>query len=108
MDALKKTGLLLFVSLALSACYEKDAQYFYDRGNDAFISREYTTAIENMTAALRLKPDFCVAYFTRASSFFSIGNYADALKDYTNAISCDPHYAIAYRFRGVVKVELGD
>jgi Tfp pilus assembly protein PilF len=106
--SMKKTGLLLFICLMAVSCRKKDAQYFFERGNDAFNSSEYNSAIDNMTMALRLKPDYCLAYFTRACSFFSTQHYDNALNDYTNAIYCDPRYAVAYRFRGVVKVELGD
>jgi Tfp pilus assembly protein PilF len=105
---MKKLYLLFLIAFTVSSCRKKDAQSFFETGNEAFNAREYKSAIANMTMALKLKPDFCLAYFTRACSFFSTQNYSNALTDYTNAIYCDPKYAIAYRFRGVAKIQLGD
>jgi tetratricopeptide (TPR) repeat protein len=96
-------AILLFIS-----CYNQNAQYYYEKGNEAFISEDYDVSINNLDKAILLKPNFAAAYFTRANSYLNLKNFDKALENYTSAIGCNPRYAIAYRFRGVIRIKNGD
>ena len=56
--------------------------------------------------AIRLKPDYAVAYNSRGVSKVALGRYDDAIADYDEAIRLKPDYATAYSSRGVSKVAL--
>ena len=98
-------GLL---ALFLSSCQRNEAHYFYEQGNEAYISQDYASSLDFLNKAIQLKPDFATAYYTRGNAYYSVGNYAKAIADYSSAIKYNPDYAISYRFRGVVKCSTGD
>lgn len=50
----------------------------------------YSKAIEQLDAAIRLKDDYPNAYFNRGEIYFELGNFASAIEDYSNAIELNP------------------
>ena len=63
--------------------------YYSIKNND-------NAAIQNLTQALKLKPDFTAAYWMLGKAYLSKGNYAEAVKQFENAIKSDPKYVDAY------------
>lgn len=62
----------------------------------------YEEAIADYNKAIRLNPDYALAYNNRGLVYRKLGKYKKALKDYTKAIEIDPYYAEAYAKRGAV------
>ena len=57
--------------------------------------------------AIRLLPDFALAYEGRAAARSGLGRFSDAIKDYDAAIKLKPDYDLFYNNRATVKLSLG-
>lgn len=64
-------------------------------------------AIEYLTNAIKLQPDYAGAYGVRGSIFEQIGQYQEAINDYNEAIRLKPDYAVAFHSRGLAYDNLG-
>jgi tetratricopeptide (TPR) repeat protein len=60
-------------------------------------------AIEAFSQAIRLKPRYINAYFTRAIAYSQIKKYQLALADYDRTLAIDPNVFAAYINRGTLK-----
>ena len=65
-------------------------------------------AIAAYDAAIRLKPDFAIAYAKRADAKYNLRDYKGMLKDFDVSIRLGLDYAAAYVNRGVAKRSLRD
>lgn len=68
---------------------------------------QYSAAINEFSAAIRLKPNFAEAYGNRGLAKYYLGQYENAIADYENAIRLKPDYVFAYNNRGLAKHALG-
>ncbi|MGZ5849448.1 MAG: tetratricopeptide repeat protein, partial [Methyloceanibacter sp.] len=66
-----------------------------NRGTTLTHMRRFELAIADFTDAIRLKPDFALAYCNRGIANFELGRYDDALVDYSVAIDRDPKLTTA-------------
>jgi len=74
------------------------ARQFFDRGYDKYKQGDYQGTIENYTEAIRLKPDYAIAYNNRGLARERLEDYEGAISkrsaercaDYTQAIRLDP------------------
>lgn len=64
-------------------------------------------AIEYLSNAIKLQPDFADAYNNRGNAYKDLGQYQRAIKDYDEAIRLQPDLAYAYSFRGNAYHNLG-
>lgn len=79
-----------------------EALAHFEAGMDAFNNRELQTALDELTAAIDLKPDYAEAYVWRAMTHMDIGDSVDAVfDDLDKAIEIKPDYAEAYYLRGM-------
>ena len=62
--------------------------------------KEYEESIQYYNEAIKLKPDFVVAYYNRGIAHNNKGEYDNALWDFNMAIYLNPNYADAYINRG--------
>ena len=62
---------------------------------------EYDHAIADLDQAIRLKPDFADAYFSRGLAYSDKGDYDRAITDFDQAIRLKPDAAYAYNGRGI-------
>jgi tetratricopeptide (TPR) repeat protein len=69
---------------------------------------DYDRAIADYNQAIRLDPNYAVAYFNRGNAYFRKGDNDRAIADLTQAIKLDPNFALAYFNRGYVYNEKGD
>jgi len=69
---------------------------------------DYERAIADYTEAIRLAPEFAVAYNNRGYAYDNLGNYEQAIADYTEAIRLNPENAAAYTNRGHAYKAQGD
>jgi tetratricopeptide (TPR) repeat protein len=63
-------------------------------------------AIEYLTNAINLKPDYADAYYSRGFAYYELGKYKIAVRDYDKAIGIHPDDAIAYNNRGKAYAKL--
>ncbi len=66
------------------------------RGNCAFDKKNYMEAIDAYTEAIRLNPDYMIAYNNRGYTYDNQCEYEKAIADYTEAIALKPNYKKAY------------
>ncbi len=99
----------------LSRCLESDE---LSSGNRAFLhdkrgrAYEYTSdtdrAIADYTEALRLDPEYVIAYNNRGNVYRDRGDYDRAIADYDRALQLNADYARGYRNRGLASRLKGD
>jgi tetratricopeptide (TPR) repeat protein len=65
-------------------------------------------AIEDFNQAIRLNPNYAVAYICRGIAHSAIGDQKAAIEDYNQAIRLNPNYADAYNNRGNARSAIGD
>ena len=68
-------------------------------------TKEYTKAVDFLTKALKLNPDYAEAYSNRGLALRELKRLDEALVSYDRAISIRPDHAEAYSNRGVVLQE---
>jgi tetratricopeptide (TPR) repeat protein len=85
-----------------------DASASYKRVLADHERRDYAQAIRNYDEAIRLKPDYAMAYYSRGVAYHDEGNYDLAIQDYTEALRLKPEDARTYYNRGVAHSDNGD
>jgi tetratricopeptide (TPR) repeat protein len=84
---------------------ELTAQQWAERGLAAF---EVDERLRFYTEAIRLKPDYAAAFYSRGNARRAKGDLEGALQDYTEAIRFNPDYAEAFNNRGNTRRAKGD
>ena len=65
-------------------------------------------AIADYNQAVRLDPNYAVAYKSRGNAYADKGEFNLAIADFNRAIMLDPNYAVAYSNRGITYADMGD
>jgi tetratricopeptide (TPR) repeat protein len=91
--------LCLFFWVILPAQNEK-AFDFYSAGVRAGYVYDYGEAIYNYSEAIKLKPDYTMAYYNRGVAYFKNKENDNAINDFRMVISQDSSYVDAYYFMG--------
>src|SRR5688572_25836146 len=73
-----------------------DPECYYYRGLRYMDAEDYTMAIQDLDACIKLDSTNAVAWFNRGTSHFSLNNFDKALNDYNRAIQIEPMYTDAY------------
>jgi tetratricopeptide (TPR) repeat protein len=123
-DAVNAFTQALALDSGLSAAYYNRGEALYDSVSDIFYinnrqkyrdkvySAQERTVIDRAIAdydqAIRLDPDYTVAYIQRGTAYKGKGDNDRAIADYTQAIRLDPNDADAYNNRGVAYINKGD
>jgi tetratricopeptide (TPR) repeat protein len=84
---------------------ELTAQQWAERGLAAF---EIDERLHFYSEAIRLKPDYAAAFYSRGNAHRAKGDLEAALQDYNEAIRCNPDYAEAFNNRGNTLRATGD
>lgn len=74
----------------------------------ALEASDKTEVITYYSMAVKLKPDFALAYYNRGNAQKAQGNLDGALEDYNTTIKLKPDYVDAYYNRGVIRQAQGD
>jgi tetratricopeptide (TPR) repeat protein len=109
--------LLAIVSAAHAESRTPTAAECNNRGVDFCSQDQYSKAIREFNKALRLDPNYILAYRNRAVTFFRLAMalqgrsrpfLQQALFDYTTVLMLEPKDANTYRERGLVHSRMGD
>ena len=84
------------------------AKEFFNRAFGKYKQGDYQGAIEDYTQAIRLDPNYAIAYNNRGIARRKLGDLQEAITDYNQAIRLDPNFAGAYYGRGLARYNLGD
>ena len=76
-----------------------DAEEYFRRGVEAQQRGQNSEAIQYLTKATELRPDYADAYCFRGRTYRSQGEHDLAIEDSTKAIELNPDYAEAYYTR---------
>jgi serine/threonine protein kinase/tetratricopeptide (TPR) repeat protein len=87
---------------------ELTPQQWFERGNTRFGRGDIEGAIKGYSEAIRLKPDYAVAFNCRGSARSGQGDFEGAIEDYTEAIRLKPDYAVALTNQGNARSGQGD
>jgi tetratricopeptide (TPR) repeat protein len=85
---------------------EPRANFFTNRGDSYQFKGELGTALGDYESALRLDPNFPLAYNNRAVLYAKMGERAKALADYEAALRLDPGNENAIDGRRTMKAEI--
>ena len=96
------------VESTLDAQALKNAQPYYERANDAMDAGDYDAAMDNLTEAIRLHPNYAEAYDKRGTIQRFNGNFHAAIADYNAAIHLNSKFAQAYNNRGIARYRQDD
>jgi tetratricopeptide (TPR) repeat protein len=104
---------LFLVLIFLCSCSNtnKEAVVWFDKANALWDGQKYTNpkkAIEYLSNAIKLQPDYPQAYYNRGNAYYGLGQYQRAIKDYTVAIRLKPNDIDAYYNRGNAFFYLGN
>jgi tetratricopeptide (TPR) repeat protein len=77
-------------------------------GNTAAYERDYDKAIAKFGDAIRLDPNYALAFNNRGNAYAKKGDDVRAIADYNEAIRLDPQYVYAFCNRGKAKLRIND
>ena len=83
------------------------AETYFMWGNTKYYLGDYKGAITDYTQAIRLNPDYAIAYYNRGVAKSDLSQHFAAIADYDIAIRLNPDDAGAYNNRGNAKYRLG-
>jgi len=87
--------------------YKRDFAFYY-RGDALIAKGEYDRAIADNDQAIRLNPQFALAYNNRALAYERKGDYDRAITDYSKAIRLNPNNIKFYNNLSLTYYENGD
>ncbi|NMG09484.1 tetratricopeptide repeat-containing serine protease family protein [Brasilonema sp. UFV-L1] len=84
------------------------ADDFFIQAGDKYYKNNYKGAIADLSEAIRLNPNYALAYYNRGNVRRELGDKQAAIADYNQALRINPNYTDAYYGRGYVRSDLGD
>ena len=92
---------------------ELTAEDWFNLGVDKYDLGDYQGAIADYNQAIKIKPDFALAYINRGLAKSNLGDKQGAIADYNQAIRINANWGniglyTAYSNRGSAKSDLGD
>ena len=83
------------------------AEEYKKLGNDAFLAKNYETAIENFTRAIEIDPNNHVYFSNRSGCYASLNIWQKALEDGEASIRINPSFVKGYSRVGLALFKLG-
>ena len=93
-DCLGDSGQAL-AKFRQAATIEQSAHVYSQIGLEYGKSRQYAEALDALATAVRLDPNFAMAYYTRGNVYEAQGNKAQAAVEYRHALAIDPKLQLA-------------
>ena len=78
-------SLALALLLSASGCHT-EAEQHYNFGTSAQDSRHYIQAMKEYSEAIRLDPEYAMAYYNRGYAYYDLGQHERAIQDYNEAV----------------------
>lgn len=78
----------------------------YDKGFQLLNRKEYQSAVEHLTQAISIYPDFVAAHNALGSSYLRVGQNEQARDEFAKAISLDDHLPISHLNLGCAEFAL--
>jgi small glutamine-rich tetratricopeptide repeat-containing protein alpha len=85
-----------------------EAEALKSKGNAAISQKDYKTAVDYYTQALKIHPTNPIYLSNRAAAYSNIGDYDSAIKDAETAVDTDPSYSKAWSRLGHARFSKGD
>ena len=85
-----------------------EAEKLKSAGNAAMQQKDYKTAIEKYTEAIKFSPTNPIYLSNRAAAYSASGDHAAAVKDAELAVAADPKYTKAWSRLGLARFAMGD
>ncbi|MGA2695631.1 MAG: VWA domain-containing protein [Terriglobales bacterium] len=82
------------------------ARHEYDKGVLLLNRKDYQGALDHLTAAITIYPDFVAAYNSRGSAHMSLGQNEQARDDFSKAVTLDDHLPISHLNLGCAELAL--
>lgn len=101
-------SVFLILTFLCSTAMSETAVEWFNKADALRNEGKYTDpkkAIEYLNNAIKLKPDYAKAYYSRGDAYKNLGQYQRAIKDYNKAIRLKPD-DLGYVQRGSVYLEL--
>lgn len=87
------------------ATARKRAIVHTNRSNGYYNNKEYDLAIRDCDEAIRIDPNYALAYVHRGFALAAKGDYDKAVQDYDSALRLNPRESFAYNGRGLAFFE---
>ncbi|REJ43621.1 MAG: tetratricopeptide repeat protein [Microcystis flos-aquae DF17] len=81
------------------------AFWYAIRGSNYSLQKKYELALDDFNKAMKLNPNYAMAYFGRGELYYYQKKYELALADFNKAIELNPNHAGAYVNRGIIYYE---
>jgi len=100
-------GFALFgiCSAAVSQHEKKNANYYFQKGEEAMDAQSYKTALAHFNECLRLDPYFTEAYYSRAHVRESLGDTKGAMTDFSIYLESKPQNTDALFSRALLRYQ---
>lgn len=86
---------------------KKTKEQWYDEGATLYNLMRYEEALITLDQAIRLDPNFALAYSGKGATLDGLKRYEEAIAAYDQAIRVDPNFALAYYNKGSALYQLG-
>ncbi len=92
------TGLILYLSFftGIEKLQAQTAVDYYNQAYELQKQKKYDKAIQVLDKAIKLNPDYMIAYQARGNAFFALREYELAFDDYCDAIDIEPRNAMNF------------
>jgi tetratricopeptide (TPR) repeat protein len=86
---------------------QKTKEQWLNEGVDLYNLKRYDEALAAYEQAIRLDPNYALAYYNKGNALYDLKRYDEALAAYEQAIRLDPNFALAYYNKGLALDMLG-
>lgn len=88
--------------------HNKSLKKAFERGMDVFVNDDFSESVEEFTKAIKIDPDFALAYVSRGAALMKMQKIEESIADFNHAIKLDPDYPKTYHLRGLARAEVED
>lgn len=99
---------LLFICLFVGqAAAQLNKPYFFTKGRELIMDKDYRGAIEMLNMLLRSQPKEYEGYALRGIAKYNLDDLTGAEADFSSAIRENPVYTMAFQYRAIARSRMG-